>query len=91
LQEFLDLDDEVVVLNGREEHLLCLNQVLKNYGETLPFAVISKSDFEKKYRSIVEQTNLTGYSFSPLAKGFHFGPNIKDFMVLIMNKPVKES
>jgi hypothetical protein len=91
LQEFLDLDDEVLVLNGREEHLLCLNHVLKNFGETLPFAVISKSDFEKKCRSMVEQTNLTGYSFSPLAKGFHFGPNIKDFMVLIMNKPVKES
>jgi SAM-dependent methyltransferase len=87
LKEFLKIDDDVLVLNGREEHLLCLNHVLKNYGEVLPYAVISKSDFEQRCRSIVEETGLIGYSFSPLNKGYHFGPNIKDFLVLIMNKP----
>ena len=87
LKEFLDFDDDVLVLNGREEHLLCLNHVLKNYGEELPFAVISKSDFEKRYARIVEQTGLIGYSFSPLKTGYHFGPNIQDFLVLIMEKP----
>jgi len=87
LKEFLDLDDEVSVLNGREEHLLCLNHVFKTYDEVLPYAVISKSDFENRYRGIVEQTGLIGYSFSPLRTGYHFGPNIKDFFVLIMTKP----
>lgn len=87
LKEFLDFDDDVLVLNGREEHLLCLNHVLKNYGDVLPYAVISKSDFEKRYQGIVEETGLIGYSFSPLNKGYHFGPSIKDFLVLIMNKP----
>ena len=87
LTEFLDFDDDVLVLDGREEHLLCLNHVLKNYGEVLPFAVISKSDFEKRCQGIVEETGLIGYSFSPLHKGYHFGPSIKDFLVLIMNKP----
>jgi hypothetical protein len=87
LKEFLGLDDEVLVLNGREEHLLCLNHFLKNYGEVLPYAVISKSDFEKRCEGIVEQTGLIGYSFSPLRKEYNFGPNIKDFFVLIMNKP----
>ena len=87
LKEFVGLDDEVLVLNGREEHLLCLNHVLKNYGETLPYAVISKSDFEKRHETTVEQIGLIGYSFSPLRKGYHFGPNIKDFLVLIMHKP----
>ena len=87
LKEFLGLDDEVLVLNGRDEHLLCLNHVLKNYGEVLPYAVISKSDFEKRCQGIVEQTGLIGYSFSPLRKEYYFGPNIKDFFVLIMNKP----
>jgi len=86
LKEFLGFDDEVLVLNGREEHLLCLNHVLKTYGEVLPYAVISKSDFEKRCQGIVEQTGLIGYSFSPLSKGYHFGPNIEDFLVLIMNK-----
>lgn len=87
LKEFLGLNDEVLVLNGREEHLLCLNHVFKNYGQVLPYAVISKSDFEQRCRSIVEETGLIGYSFSPLNKGYHFGPGIKDFLVLIMNKP----
>ena len=87
LKEFLGLDDEVLVLNGREEHILCLNHVFKDYGEVLPYAVIAKSDFERRYGGIVEQTGLIGYSFSPLKTGYHFGPNIRDFFVLIMNKP----
>lgn len=87
LKEFLDLDDDVLVLNGREEHLLCLNHVFKNYGQVLPYAVISKSVFEKQYGEIVEQTGLIGYSFSPLKTGYHYGPNIRDFFVLIMHKP----
>ena len=89
LKEFLNFDDEVLVLNGREEHLLCLNHVFKNYGEVLPYAVISQSDFEKRCQRLVEETGLIGYSFSPLSKGYHFGPDIKDFLVLIMNKPAK--
>ena len=87
LKEFLSIEDEVLVLNGREEHLLCLNHVVKSYGEVLPYAVISKSDFEARCQRIVEQTGLIGYSFSPLRTGFHFGPNIRDFLVLIMQKP----
>lgn len=87
LKEFLDLDDEVLVLNGREEHILCLNHVLKNYAEVLPYAVISRSDFENRCGRIVEQTGLIGYSFSPLRTGYHYGPNIRDFFVLIMKKP----
>jgi phospholipid N-methyltransferase len=87
LKDFLGLDVEVPVLNGRDEHLLCLNHVLRNYGEVLPYAVISKSDFEKRCQPIVEQTGLIGYSFSPLRKEYHFGPNLRDFFVLIMNKP----
>lgn len=88
LKEFLGLDDEVLVLNGREEHLLCLNHVFKNYGQVLPYAVISKSDFEQRCQGIVEETGLIGYSFSPLNKGYHFGPNIKDFLVLICVRTV---
>ena len=87
LKQFLDIQDDVPVLSGREEHLLCLNHVLKDHGVTLPFAVISKSDFERRCGSILEQTGLIGYSFSPLSQGYHFGPNIRDFFVLIMNKP----
>jgi SAM-dependent methyltransferase len=88
LKEFMLLDDNVLVLNGREEHILCLNHVFGNYGLTLPYAVISKSQFEREFQNVGEQISLTGYSFSPLRKGYHFGPNINDFLVLIMTKPL---
>jgi len=88
LKEFMAFDDELLVLAGREEQILCLNHVLKNFGVTLPFAVISKSDFERQCQGIAEEIALTGYSFLPLRKGYHFGPKIEDFLVLIMNKPL---
>lgn len=91
LKDFLSLDDEVEVLSGREEHILCLNHVFKNYGLTLPYAVISKSDFERQCETVARETNLTGYSFLPIKMGYHFGPNVKDFFVLIMNKPTDGS
>jgi len=91
LKEFLGLDDEVQVLNGREEHLLCLNHVLKNYGQVLPYAIISKADFEDRCRRIVEETGLIGYSFSPLHMGYHFGPRLNDFLVLICHKEAQKA
>jgi SAM-dependent methyltransferase len=88
LKEFLALDDRVLVLNGREEHLLTLNHVLKKHGMSLPYAVISKKEFEKRFQTIVEQIELKGFSFSPISSGYHFGPKIDDFMILIMTKPL---
>ncbi len=88
LKEFLGINDQTLVLNGREEHILCLNHVFRDFGITLPFAVISKSDFDNQCRDLVEELRLSGFSFSPLNKHYHFGPNIQDFFVLIMNKPL---
>jgi len=88
LKEFISLDDDVQVLAGREEHILCLNHVFQKHGVTLPYAVISKTEFERQTQNVCEEVSLTGYSFSPLKKGYHFGPNTNDFLVLIMTKPV---
>jgi SAM-dependent methyltransferase len=88
LKEFLAIDDRVLVLDGREEHLLTLNHVLKKYGMSLQYAVISKTEFEKRFQTIVEQIELKGFSFSPISRGYHFGPKIADFMILIMTKPL---
>jgi len=87
LKEFLDMDDEAQVLNGREEHILCLNHILRKYGNSLPFAVISKTGFEQRYLRIAEEIELSGISFSPLKKGFYFAPRVEDFMVLILTRP----
>jgi hypothetical protein len=88
LKEFLALDDRVLVLNGREEHFLTLNHVLKKHEMSLPFAVISKKEFGKRFQTIIERLELTGFSFSPISSGYHFGPKIDDFMILIMTKPL---
>jgi SAM-dependent methyltransferase len=87
LKEFLALDDQVFVLDGREEHILCLNHVLGKFGVQLPYAVISKSEFEARVQEIATPIGLIGFSFSQLWRGYHFGPRIDDFMVLILNKP----
>jgi len=65
-----------------------VRNVLRKYEMSLPYAVISRTEFEKRYQAITEQIELTGFSFSPLKKGYHFGPRIDDFMVLILNKPL---
>ena len=87
LKEFLSFNDELPVLNGREDHITCLNHVLKSHAMALPYAVISKSDFEAGYGTLVDELQLTGYSFSPLRLGYHFGPSINEFLVLLMTKP----
>ena len=87
LKEFLGIDDRVSVLSGREEHLQCLNHVLEKHGMSLPFALISENDFEARFRQLVDRIELFGVSFKPLRNRFHYGPNVEDFMVLIMNKP----
>jgi phospholipid N-methyltransferase len=88
LKEFLAVDDSILVLNGRQDHFLTLNQVLKKYGTSLPYAVISKTEFETRLQKIIEQIGLKGFSFSALNKGYYAGPRIDDFMILIMTKPL---
>jgi hypothetical protein len=87
LKEFLALDDSVPVLAGQQEHFLTLNHVLRKYGTSLPYAVISQTEFEKQFRTIIEQIELSGFSFLPIDKGYHFGPKVGDFMILIMTRP----
>lgn len=89
LKEFLEVDDSILVLNGRQDHFLTLNHVLKKYGTSLPYAVISKTEFETRLQNIIEKIDLKGFSFSALHKGFYAGPRIDDFMVLIMTKPAQ--
>ncbi len=87
LKEFLGIVDDVLMLDGQEEHLLCLNHVLGKYGISLPYALISKTEFEQRLAGVGDRIGLTGVTFSPLRSGFHFGPNFQEFMVLIMSKP----
>ena len=87
LKDFLKADDRVLILNGHEERIMCLNHVFKKVGTSLPYAAVTQREFETLFGAVVERIRLTGQSFSPLRNGFHFGPRIDDFMVLIMNKP----
>jgi hypothetical protein len=87
LKDFLKADDRVLMLNGHEERIMCLNYVFKKVGKSLPYAAVTRREFENLFGAVVERMRLTGQSFSALRNGFHFGPRIDDFMVLIMNKP----
>jgi len=88
LKEFLALDDSVSALAGQQEHFLILNHVFKKYGLSLPYAVISQAEFEKQFQTVIEQIELCGFSFLPISSGYHFGPKVDEFMILIMTKPL---
>jgi SAM-dependent methyltransferase len=88
LKDFLNIDDQVAMVGGQEEQILCLNQIFKEHGaETLPFALITEREFKTKYGELAERIELTGVTFSPLSNGFHFGPKLSQFMILVMSKP----
>lgn len=90
LKDFLGLDDSVPTLTGQQEHFLILNHVLGKYGVSLPYAVISRAEFEKQFQTLIERVELCGFSFLPISGGYHFGPKIDEFMILIMTKPLSQ-
>jgi hypothetical protein len=87
LKDFLDIDDGKLALSGREEHIRCLNYVFEKYGMTLPFALFSEPDFKTRFRELATRIGLDPVRFLPVRSRYHYGPDIRDFFVLIMNKP----
>jgi hypothetical protein len=49
LTNFLGIDDGTPVLNGREEHILCMKFVFQRQGLALPFALFSEADFKARF------------------------------------------
>ena len=87
LKDFLGMDDQLPMLDGQEEHIRCLNHVFQKHGASLRYALISQHEFQKSFEQLVDEISLTGVSFSPLANGFHYGPRINDFTLVVMTKP----
>ena len=87
LKEFLGVDDRVSMLDGQEEQIQCLNYVFQKHGVSLPYALISRKEFKQRFGLLAERIGLAGVSFSPLRSGFHFGPKIDEFMILIITRP----
>lgn len=86
LTEFLEVNDQVLMLNGREEQIRCLDHVLQKHGLSLPYAAISEKEFEEKFGELIRRLGIVGVSFSSLNTGFHYGPEWKYFYVLILQK-----
>jgi len=87
LVEFLQIDEDIPILAGNDQHIVCLNQVLKRFNQSLPFAANTKSDFETRFQASSDQMDVTGPRFVPLRYGYHYGPPLNEFKVLIMHKP----
>ena len=90
LKEFLEVNDQVLMLDGREEQILCLNSIFQRHGLSLPYAAISQREFQEKFQHLLERVGLIGITFSPLSSGFHYGPDLNEFFVLILQKPEQE-
>ena len=88
LKHFVKIDDQVSMLDGQEEQIMCLNHVFKKHGGSLPFALISEREFYLNYGDLAEKVALGGVTFSPLSTGFHFGPRLSHFMILVITRPL---
>ena len=86
LTEFLGIDDRIPVLNGREEHILCMKFVFQKYGMTLPFALFSESDFNAQFGAFADRVSLSPLRFLALSSNFHYGPNLADFFLVMLEK-----
>jgi hypothetical protein len=87
LKEFLSIDDGVEFLDGQEERILCLNHVLRKFGGSLPYAAVSRKEFEARWRPLADEIQLGGITFSPLRAAFHYGPALDQFLVAVLRKP----
>ena len=63
LSEFLAIDDNVSVLNGREEHLMCLGHLLAKHEKELPFALFSEADFMTRYGEVKADLGIDPFGF----------------------------
>jgi protein-L-isoaspartate O-methyltransferase len=88
LTEFLAIDDNVSVLNGREEHLMCLGHLLAKQEEELPFALFSEADFMTRYGEVTDHLGIDPIRFLPLSRNFYYGADIAQFFVIVLRKPL---
>ena len=87
LADFLKIDEQTLMLAGNDEHIISLNHILSKFALKVPYAALSKTDFQTQFGSALQKIAVTGPRFLPLSRGFYFGPRIDEFMVLIMTKP----
>lgn len=86
LGDFLGIDDNLPVLNGREEHLMCLSHVLAKQGLDLPFALFSEADFNSRYGEAAGRLGIDPVRFLPLSRNFFYGAEIAQFFILLLKK-----
>jgi SAM-dependent methyltransferase len=87
LEDFLSVDPGAMLLTGQQEHILCLNHVLRKFGGRLDYAARDRGGFLDDIENVVGADNLSGPSFAHLSDGLHFGPELRQFKVLILRKP----
>jgi hypothetical protein len=87
LAEFLDVNVAEMLLTGQQEHIYCLNWILRKFKAELPYAAHAKSRFLAHVDRAIGIESLSGFSFSRLMDGLHFGPAMAQFKVLMLQKP----
>jgi hypothetical protein len=87
LTRFLGADEGTAMLTGGAEKILCLNRAFRRHERRLPFAAFSEEDFQALYGDLAGRLRLTGLSYKPLRWGYHFGPCLDQFWVLILTRP----
>ena len=90
LKTFLQVADETSMLCGQQEHIHCLNYLLRRHGAQLPYAAHTRQHVHASVGAILEKADLSGLSFTGLRHAQHFGPDLDQFKVFVLSRPTVE-
>jgi len=87
LHDFLDVDFSASLLIAQQERMLCLREALAEQGETIDFRVYDEDEFNARYGAIWRARAMAPLPFAPAARGGYFGPDVRQFLALIVKAP----
>lgn len=87
MAEFLGADSTTPLLCGQQEKYLTLRTMLRDVGHDLDFRAYDQSEFDDMLGKTIRRTGCGRLDFAPASDGLHFGPDLRQFLVLIIEKP----
>lgn len=87
LAEFLGIDPQAPLLCGQHEKYLVIRSVLQDHGVDLDFRAYDRAEFDERFQTILSRIGCGRLDFQPACEGLHFGPDLRQFLVLIIEKP----
>jgi ubiquinone/menaquinone biosynthesis C-methylase UbiE len=87
LSSFLSVNEETVMLSATQESILCLRHALDGFASPVTYKAYDSQGWEKQYGTAAESVGLLGMHWAPFEQGTYYGPDMGQFLALILEKP----